>query len=158
MLIESKEKYIPSLLDLWKKVFGDSEEYIRLFFDKAYFDSECFAVIEEDKVISAFYLLKCSIKFNGEVYCGRYLYAAATLPDYRGKGLMSELINEALKYCESHNLDFIALVPADDGLYDYYDRPFGLSLCHAWSSAPAFLLPMIFNNKKIMSHKRTAML
>ena len=32
-----------------------------------------------------------------------------------------------------------------DGLYDFYDRPFGLSLCHAWSSAPAFLLPMIFN-------------
>ena len=30
------------------------------------------------------------------------------------------------------------------GLYDFYDRPFGLSLCHAWSSAPAFLLPMIF--------------
>ncbi|MCI5779595.1 MAG: hypothetical protein MR051_07275 [Lentisphaeria bacterium] len=31
------------------------------------------------------------------------------------------------------------------GLYDFYDRPFGLSLCHAWSSAPAFLLPMIFD-------------
>ena len=31
------------------------------------------------------------------------------------------------------------------GLYDFYNRPFGLSLCHAWSSAPAFLLPMIFN-------------
>ncbi len=30
------------------------------------------------------------------------------------------------------------------GLYDFYDRPFALSLCHAWSSAPAFLLPMIF--------------
>lgn len=25
----------------------------------------------------------------------------------------------------------------------FYDRPFGMSLCHAWSSAPAFLLPMI---------------
>ena len=37
------------------------------------------------------------------------------------------------------------------GLYDFYNRPYGLSLCHAWSSAPAFLLPMIFtpeNNKK----------
>jgi hypothetical protein len=31
------------------------------------------------------------------------------------------------------------------GLYDFYDRPFGLSLCHAWGSAPAFLLPMIFD-------------
>lgn len=30
-------------------------------------------------------------------------------------------------------------------LYDFYDRPFGLSLCHAWGSAPAFLLPMIFS-------------
>ena len=27
--------------------------------------------------------------------------------------------------------------------YDFYNRPYGLSLCHAWSSAPAFLLPMI---------------
>lgn len=34
------------------------------------------------------------------------------------------------------------------GLYDFYDRPFGLSLCHAWSSAPVFLLPMIFENRK----------
>lgn len=31
-----------------------------------------------------------------------------------------------------------------NGLYDFYDRPFGLSLCHAWSSAPVFLLPLIF--------------
>ena len=26
--------------------------------------------------------------------------------------------------------------------YEYYARPFGKSLCHAWSSGPAFLLPM----------------
>ena len=32
------------------------------------------------------------------------------------------------------------------GLYDFYNRSFGLSLCHAWSSAPAFLLPMIFGS------------
>lgn len=25
----------------------------------------------------------------------------------------------------------------------FYDRPFGMSLCHAWSSAPSFLLPML---------------
>lgn len=32
------------------------------------------------------------------------------------------------------------------GLYDFYKRPYGLSLCHAWSSAPAFLLPMCFRD------------
>ena len=34
------------------------------------------------------------------------------------------------------------------GLYDFYNRPFGLSLCHAWGSAPAFLLPLIFGREK----------
>ncbi len=122
MLIESNVKYIPSLVDLWNKVFGDSEEYISLFFDKAYYDSECFAEITDGKIVSAFYLLKCTIKYEGKEYCGRYLYAAATLPEYRGKGIMSKLIKEAIIYGKSHNLDFIALVPADNGLYDYYGR------------------------------------
>ena len=120
MLIKEKDKYIPSLVNLWNKVFGDEREYIDLFFKEAYFDSECFAEIIDDEVVSALYLLKCIIKYDGKIYRGRYLYAAATLPEYRGKGLMSKLIKEAQDYVNSENLDFIALVPANDGLYGYY--------------------------------------
>lgn len=122
MLIESDDRYTESLVELWKEVFGDSEEYIRLFFKNAYYDSLCFAETEGDRVISAFYLLGCTVKFQDKSYNGHYLYAAATLPEYRGKGLMSKLINEAIDYAGSINSDFIALVPADDGLYDYYGR------------------------------------
>ena len=122
MLIESNEKYVPELIELWKKVFGDEEEYIRLFFEKAYYDSEFFGKICDGKIVSGFYLLKCSIRYEGKVYDGRYLYAAATLPEYRSVGIMSELIKEAMAYCKDKGLDFISLVPADDGLYDYYGR------------------------------------
>ena len=122
MLIKEKDKYIPSLINLWHKVFGDETDYIKLFFKDAYFDSECFAEVVDDETVSAFYLLKCVIKCDGKIYRGRYLYAAATLSEYRGKGLMSKLINEALDYAEEEKLDFIALVPADDGLYNYYGR------------------------------------
>ena len=122
MLIKSENKYITTLTDLWYEVFGDSKEYIDLFFRKAYYDCDCFAEFDGDKIISAFYLLKSSIRFEGETYDGRYLYAAATLPEYRGKGLMSKLIKEAIAYGEKEKLDFIALVPANDGLYDYYGR------------------------------------
>ena len=120
MLIKEKDKYIPSLINLWHKVFDDEREYIELFFKEAYFDSECFAEIIDGEVISALYLLKCIIKCDGKIYQGRYLYAAATLPVYRGKGLMSKLIREAQDYVKGENLDFIALVPANDGLYGYY--------------------------------------
>lgn len=122
MLIENHKKNIPLLIQLWKTVFSDSEEYIKLFFEKAYYDGECFGEICDGKIVSAFYLLKCKIKLRGNTYSGRYLYAAATLPEYRSKGIMSKLINEALSYGNKQGLDFIALVPADDGLYDYYGR------------------------------------
>ena len=91
MLIETKDKYIDSLIKLWNKVFGDDEDYIKLFFKDAYYDCECFAEIYDDEVVSAFYLLKCIIKLDGKIYNGRYLYAAATLPEYRNKGLMGKV-------------------------------------------------------------------
>ena len=30
-----------------------------------------------------------------------------------------------------------------DEMWRFYGRPYGKSLCHAWSSAPVFLLPML---------------
>lgn len=122
MLVTDKEKYIDSLVGLWHNVFGDSEDYIKLFFKEAYFDAECFAEIVENETVSAFYLLNCTIKLDGKIYSGRYLYAAATLPQYRGKGYMSKLINEAIIYAKDKALDFIALVPASDSLYGYYGK------------------------------------
>ena len=32
---------------------------------------------------------------------------------------------------------------AGNGIYSFYGRPCGLSLCHAWSSGPAALLPIL---------------
>ena len=31
-----------------------------------------------------------------------------------------------------------------DQVYEYYGRPYGRSLCHAWASGPAFLIPGVF--------------
>ena len=31
-----------------------------------------------------------------------------------------------------------------DQVYEYYRRPYGRSLCHAWASGPAFLVPGVF--------------
>lgn len=122
MLIKPDKKYIASLKKLWFNVFGDEEEYIDLFFTKAYYHSDTFAEMLDGEIVSALYLLKADIKFGGSIYKGRYLYAAATLPEYRSRGYMAKLINEALSFAENERLDFIALVPADEGLYSYYKR------------------------------------
>lgn len=122
MVIKGDEKYISQLSGLWKDVFSDDDEFISIFFDKQYGRCETFCSEQNGKLVSAFYLLPCDIVFDGQSFSGRYLYAAATYPEYRGRALMSCLIKEAQDYCRKNEVDFIALLPAEDSLYGYYER------------------------------------
>ena len=124
MLLTSEEKRneetVNQLISLWKTVFCDDEDYIRLLVPYLpIFD--CYVVKEEGKIVSAFYLLPSEIKVGQRIYKGSYLYAAATYEEYRKNGYMSRLIKEAINGKENE-LDFISLVPANDGLYSYYSR------------------------------------
>lgn len=110
------------LIGLWMRVFGDEREYIELLFPDEENYCDIFALFDNGSICSALYLLDCTLKFNGSQYKGKYLYAAATDENYRGRGLMSLLIKEAQDFCKNEGLDFIALVPADDGLYNYYEK------------------------------------
>lgn len=122
MLLAPEKKYIPRLRELWHNVFGDEYGYIDLFFDSVYFKSKIFAHFESDKIVSVFYLLDCKIRFENAMYDGYYLYAAATDPDFRKKGLMGSLIREGQVFAEKELKDFISLVPGNSQLYDYYAK------------------------------------
>ena len=107
---------------LWKDVFGDEEGYIDLFFSRAFAGSHPFAVVENGEVQSALYLLDCQLQSGARRYDGYYLYAAATKPQYRRRGLMRALIEEAKAFMHETGKDFIVLVPATKPLYDYYEK------------------------------------
>lgn len=115
-----KDETINQLVDLWKTVFGDSEDYIKLLVP--YLELfDCYVIKKETKIVSAFYLLPSEIKIGSRIYNGRYLYAAATFEECRRNGYMSQLINEAIND-KKNQLDFISLVPANEGLYSYYGK------------------------------------
>lgn len=120
----NKEK----LINLWQKVFGDDRAYIELIFSEKDNICDVFAVTENGSLCSVLYLLDCSININNAEYEGKYLYAAATEERHRKKGLMAKLINEAQNYCADNGFDFISLVPANEPLYEYYEK-FGFESC-----------------------------
>lgn len=124
MLISPEKKYTDDLFSLWKTCFQDEDEYIRLFFNKEYEHAKTLASFENGTIVSALYLLDCYIALDGRKYDGYYLYAAATKPESRKKGLMSALIAEAKQLAEKEGKAFIALVPGEEPLYAYY-RKFG---------------------------------
>ena len=110
------------LVYLWQTVFGDKEETIRYFLDNAVETGDIFAHKQDGKIVSAFYLVNSTLLSGNQEKKVKYLYAAATLPEYRKKGIMGEMIKYAREYLKQKNVDFIALCPADEKLYDYYEK------------------------------------
>lgn len=81
---------------------------------------------------SMLFALPCVLYYGGFKTESYYVYAAATRGTYRGKGLMSELLEKLKKSTER----FIFLKPADSGLTAFYKR-LGFKEITADSSADA---------------------
>ena len=68
------------------------------------------------------FLLESSVCFQGQENRAAYLYAAATLPQYRSRGIMGGMIRFAADFCRSAGFHSIVLVPAEESLFGYYGR------------------------------------
>lgn len=107
------------LIHLWEQSFGDNEEYISMFLEWNALEIKIAAYEADNKIVSVAYLLPVSYcdKAGKKVLC-RYLYAAATLPQYRSKGYFAAL----LKYIQTAVEEPVILVPGEASLVDYYEK------------------------------------
>lgn len=101
-----------AIIKLWSEVFGDSVEEITFFIDNVK-NAKCLMLFDKGKAASMMYLVDC--KITDKSYS--YIYAACTLPEYRDRGFMTELID----FCFQQGLD-VCLIPASDSLIDYYAK------------------------------------
>lgn len=123
--VEKSDKFRAGMERIWKETFHDTDEYISLLFDCYYTGSEKGCVNEHGMVISSMLGIPCRFKIDGgKICCGLYLCGLATAPEYRGEGLMGELIRRMAAHAEEAGYDFLFLIPASEGLRGYY-RMFG---------------------------------
>lgn len=106
-----------SLKRLWKTVFGDPEEFIDTFFDVAFAPERCKYVEKDGEAVSALYWLDCEYE-GGKL---AYIYAVATDPDQRGKGLASQLLLDTHEVLKQQGYCGAVLKPAK-GLFPFYER------------------------------------
>ena len=104
------------LKDLWALAFGDGMEFIDLFFETAYAPERCLYLTEGDQVTAALYWLDCS--FRGQKQA--YIYAVATHPAHRGRGLCRALMEKARETLQAEGYSAAMLRPADPGLRKMY--------------------------------------
>ena len=119
---------VSELKQLWKEVFGDSDEYLHTFFEKVYREENTLVHTENGKIVSALYMIPYKMIIDGKMQDIIYLYALATDYKHRGRGIMSTLIEEAHKIGTDRGYTLSVLIPAEKSLFDYY-RKFGYETC-----------------------------
>lgn len=128
MVFWADESRKEELAELWKISFGDDDAYIQAFMAQNLAACRVPVCEAEGRIVSAAYLLPvtCVQKGKKPVAC-RYLYAAATLPAFRGRGYMGKL----LTFVRQNISEPVLLVPAEPSLEGYYER-FGFKM---WQGA-----------------------
>ena len=106
-----------SLKRLWRVVFGDPDSFIDSFFETAYSPDRCLYIEAEGEAVSALYWFDCAYA-GGKL---AYIYAVATQPDHRGKGLASCLLEKAHAVLTERGYAGSVLKPAK-GLFPFYER------------------------------------
>lgn len=111
-----------SCLQLWQLCFSDSPAFTELYFRLRYTDKQTEALWRDGRVVSAMQLLPYPLSFCGSVVPMAYVSGACTHPAYRGQGLMTDLLEQALRRMRREGVAVSALIPAEPGLWDFYSR------------------------------------
>ncbi len=108
------------VMDLWRKNFQDSEEFIRFYFEHKYSDENSLVYEENGKALSALLMLPYPMTWSGTLLATSYISGACTLPEARNHGLMSMLLQEAFLEMHKRDIALTTLIPANDWLFQYY--------------------------------------
>ncbi|MBS5667600.1 MAG: GNAT family N-acetyltransferase [Firmicutes bacterium] len=106
------------LRTLWRLAFGDPEELIAGFFADGYSPRRCRCAAENGNVAAALYWFDA--EFRGQKFA--YLYAVATHPDFRNRGLCRTLMADTAACLTERGYDGALLMPQDSGLREMYGR------------------------------------
>lgn len=112
---------IPAQRELWKLAFGDSGDYVDNFYT-TYYRPERVLVLEEDGVVrsmTAWFDTTFVMPGRGQ-HRAAYLYAVATHPDCRGRGLAAKLLSGADVYFQFLGIPAVTTVPAEPSLHRFF--------------------------------------
>lgn len=107
---------------IWQACFGDTMDYIDFFFEKCFNPKHALVAYYDYKPVAMLFLLPTTLTIAQKQYQGAYVYAVATKPEYRGKGIMKRMEQKAVEVSKQAGLQFLCLVPQTKSLYKMYEK------------------------------------
>lgn len=102
--------------------FPGEENFSDWFFSEVFDAGNTIVYDIDGKIVAALQMLPVKLLHGSSSYSSAYLYGVGTLPEYRGKGIMAQLISFCLDECRKKELDFSILIVQEPSLFDYYEK------------------------------------
>ncbi len=125
MITLARDGMRPDIERIWKLCFPqDAPEAVGYFFEHRYNPNSCIVYIDNvsGRPVAMLHVLDMLITDDSEIKQGQYLYAAATRPDFQGKGIMTGLITAAQQFAEARKKVYTAVVPGEHSLIKFYEK------------------------------------
>lgn len=107
---------VKALRELWKRCFGDTDDFLDVFFSTGFAPERCRCAMDGDALTAALYWLDC--RYQGRKLA--YIYAVATDLAYRGQGICHALMADTHDLLRRLGYAGALLVPGSDGLWGFY--------------------------------------
>ena len=107
---------------LWTQVFGDAPQEVEADFALRHQNENMLVWAQEDRIQGMLSMLPLTLIQGKEAYPARYIYAVATAPEQRGRGIAGLLLERAGELIRARGEAAATLVPASDSLFNYYAR------------------------------------
>lgn len=122
-MIKFADEYTtPLVRRMWKTCFGDTEEFMDIYFSRKYRAENTLVYLVDNIPVASLQMLPYEITFYGETIPFAYLAGLCTLPAYRKKGYMEQLIGEAHRIIAARQIPLAILIPAEKWLYGFYEK------------------------------------
>ncbi len=119
MRIDKPETFqLQALLSLWKQVFGEYDGFWEVFLNTAFRADHCRCITENGAITAALYWFDSQLEDQKIAY----IYAVATHPDHRGRGLCRKLMADTHAHLAVLGYDSVLLVPEGDDLRRMYGK------------------------------------
>lgn len=106
--------------DMWKRCFGDPDDYMELYFRYKYRPEDTLLYIEGSEAVASLQMLTYQFTFHGVEIPVIYLSGVCTLPAYRGRGYARALLFESFNEAIRRGVPLMILVPQEEGLMQWY--------------------------------------
>lgn len=135
MIEFANNKTMPLVRQMWKACFGDTKEYMDLYFSRVYKHQNTLIYFENGVAVASLQMHPYNIRFYNENVPFYYLVGLCTLPEYRNMGYMRHLIEASHCVMQERGIPLSILVPAEDWLFGYYTK-FGYEQVFEKSDTP----------------------